>query len=121
MCNNVQKYDKDVYLRVSEAQRCRVHSTLVMPVFDGPPRPSSLEGGEPGGCGGEAGRPPVAVFEVVQTGREVMFPEVMAWLRASLQVRRRGPRPGGGGCGRWDGAWARGRRTAKVEPPCCQG
>ncbi|MEW5317724.1 MAG: hypothetical protein WDW38_009003 [Sanguina aurantia] len=49
MSNNLQKYDKQVYLRVSEAQRCRVHTTLVMPIFTSESRDS-----------------PVAVFELVQ-------------------------------------------------------
>lgn len=75
MSHNVQKYDKLVYLRVSEAQRCRVHSTLVTPVFDD----------EPGGAG-VSGRP-VAVFELVQADRDVAFPAVMAELRKCLQVR----------------------------------
>lgn len=82
MCNDVQKYDKQVYLRVSEAQRCRVHSTLVMPVFDG-------AGGmmdDDDGCA-RRGQRAVAVFEVVQSERDVMFPEMMGWLRACLEVR----------------------------------
>eukprot|EP00775_Hariotina_reticulata_P002477 gene2477-2781_t len=70
MSHNVQKYDKQVYLRVSEAQRCRVHSTLVMPVFDA--------ADETGG-----GRP-VAVFELVQADRDVAFPAVIAELRKCL-------------------------------------
>ncbi|GBF98869.1 hypothetical protein Rsub_11473 [Raphidocelis subcapitata] len=92
MCNDLQKYDKEVYLRVSEAQRCRVQSTLVMPVFDGVWGPdggaaATAGGGGDGGGGGGGGAPhaPVAVLEVVQSGREVMFPEVMGWMRACLQ------------------------------------
>lgn len=69
MSHNVQKYDKQVYLRVSEAQRCRVHSTLVMPVFDGDNR-----------C------KPLAVFELVQSDKDVVFPEVISWLRSCLEV-----------------------------------
>eukprot|EP00877_Chromochloris_zofingiensis_P001109 jgi/Chrzof1/1099/Cz01g40030.t1 len=68
MSHNVQKYDKQVYLRVSEAQRCRVHSTLVMPVFDGDNR-----------C------KPLAVFELVQSDKDVVFPEVISWLRSCLE------------------------------------
>ena len=59
MSHNVQKYDKQVYLRVSEAQRCRVHSTLVMPVFSD-----------------ESGGRPVAVFELAQSDKDVAFPQV---------------------------------------------
>lgn len=49
MTGDVQKYDKQVYLRATEAQRCKVRSVLVVPVFE---RNSS-------------GRP-LAVFEMVQ-------------------------------------------------------
>lgn len=31
---DVQQYDKSTYLRVTEAQLCRIHSTLILPVFD---------------------------------------------------------------------------------------
>lgn len=72
MSHNVQKYDKQVYLRVSEAQRCRVHSTLVMPVFDS---------GD-----GEVGARPIAVFELVQADKDVPFPAVIAELRKCLTV-----------------------------------
>lgn len=50
MSNDVQTYAKQVYLRVSEAQRCRVHSTLVVPVY-----------------GDGHSHRPVAVFELVQS------------------------------------------------------
>lgn len=72
MSHNVQKYDKQVYLRVSEAQRCRVHSTLVMPLF--------------GAASAGPGARPVAVFELVQADRDVAFPAVMAELRKCLNV-----------------------------------
>jgi hypothetical protein len=99
MSHNVQSYDKQVYLRVSEAQRCRVHSTLVMPVFDGmlSPRGSAstraaaaetaaatLVGGRGGGSGTHT---PIAVFELVQADRDVVFPAVIAALSDCLQVR----------------------------------
>ncbi|KIZ07573.1 hypothetical protein MNEG_0388 [Monoraphidium neglectum] len=80
MCNDVQKYDKQVYLRVTEAQRCRVHSTLVMPVFDAADASTGAQ-------------QPVAVFEVVQSGQSALFPEMLEWLSASLQARV------GGACG----------------------
>jgi nucleolar complex protein 2 len=74
MSHNVQKYDRQVYLRVSEAQRCRVHSTLVMPLF--------------GAASAGPDARPVAVFELVQADRDVAFPSVIAQLRKCLQVRR---------------------------------
>lgn len=57
MSHNVQKYDKNVYLRVSEAQRCRVHSTLMVPVFGSNCRDKAL-----------------AVFELVQVRRGCRVP-----------------------------------------------
>jgi nucleolar complex protein 2 len=73
MSHNVQKYDRQVYLRVSEAQRCRVHSTLVMPLF--------------GAADAGPDARPVAVFELVQADRDVAFPSVIAELRKCLRVR----------------------------------
>jgi hypothetical protein len=67
MSHNVQKYDRQVYLRVSEAQRCRVHSTLVMPIF-------ALESGDK----------PVAVFELAQSKQHASFPDVVGWLGEAL-------------------------------------
>ncbi len=72
MSHNVQKYDKQVYLRVSEAQRCRVHSTVVMPVFT---LGSTYK--------------PVAVLEMVQSDKDVVFPNIIEWLQRCLQVRKR--------------------------------
>lgn len=89
MSHNVQKYDRQVYLRVSEAQRCRVHSTLVMPVFDVSRGDGSgtidLAAAEAAAAGSGALRP-VAVFELVQADRDVAFPEVIAQLRKCLLV-----------------------------------
>lgn len=34
MCIDVQQYDKSTYLRVNEAHACRIHSTLILPVFN---------------------------------------------------------------------------------------
>ncbi|GLI69124.1 hypothetical protein VaNZ11_013679 [Volvox africanus] len=68
MSHNVQKYDKQVYLRVSEAQRCRVHSTLMVPIF-----------------GSDSRDTPLAVFELVQGDRDVTFPAVLSHLAATLQ------------------------------------
>jgi hypothetical protein len=58
-----------VYLRVSEAQRCRVHSTLMVPIF-----------------GSDSRDTPLAVFELVQGDRDVTFPAVLSQLTTSLQV-----------------------------------
>lgn len=89
MSHNVQKYDRQVYLRVSEAQRCRVHSTLVMPVFDVSRGDGSgtidLATAEAAAAGAQGLRP-VAVFELVQADRDVAFPEVIAQLRKCLLV-----------------------------------
>eukprot|EP00210_Caulerpa_lentillifera_P008360 g7973.t1 len=30
---NVQQYDKSTYLRIKEAPACRIHSTMIIPVF----------------------------------------------------------------------------------------
>lgn len=70
MTHDVQQYDRSVYLRVSEAQRCRVHSTLVVPIF-GTRHHQDM---------------PLAVLELVQSDREVVFPAVMCWLRHCLEV-----------------------------------
>jgi hypothetical protein len=69
MTNNVQQYDKKVYLRVSEAQRCRVHSTLVVPLY-------SME----------LTHKPVAIFELVQSDKECPFSAIMAYLQKCLEV-----------------------------------
>jgi hypothetical protein len=89
MSHNVQKYDRQVYLRVSEAQRCRVHSTLVMPVFDvskGDGSGTIDVAAADAAAVGAAGLRPVAVFELVQADRDVAFPEVIAQLRRCLLV-----------------------------------
>lgn len=71
MSRDVQKYDKQVYLRVSEAQRCRVNTTVVVPIFS----PETVA------------QKPVAVFELVQSVTACAFPLVMSWLQRSLKVR----------------------------------
>ncbi len=71
MSNDVQKYDKQVYLRVSEAQRCRVHSSLMVPLFE---------------AAGARDRP-LGVFELVQSDRDVAFPSLMQSLTECLEVR----------------------------------
>mmetsp|Transcript_19095 Transcript_19095/g.41176 ORF Transcript_19095/g.41176 Transcript_19095/m.41176 type:complete len:407 (-) Transcript_19095:428-1648(-) len=69
MSHDVQKYDKQVYLRVSEAQRCRVHSTMMVPVFSA-----------------DSHGKPVAVFELVQSDKDCVFPAVMTWLKQCFEV-----------------------------------
>ncbi len=70
MSRNVQKYSKDVYLRASEAQQCRVHSTIVLPLFTTAERKASL-----------------GVVEVVQTRQDMSFAEIVSALARSLEVR----------------------------------
>ena len=74
MSRNVQKYSKEVYLRASEAAQCRVHSTVVLPLFTAPDRRRSL-----------------GVVEVVQTQQDMSFSEIVATLARSLEVRARPP------------------------------
>ena len=70
MSRNVQKYSKEVYLRASEAQQCRVHSTVVLPLFTSADRTSSL-----------------GVVEVVQTQQDMSFSDIVATLARSLEAR----------------------------------
>lgn len=69
MTHNVQQYDKTCFLRVDEAQRCRVHSALFMPLY-----------------ASTAHRHPIGVFEVVQANTDVLFPVLVQWLKCCLQV-----------------------------------
>ena len=67
--HNVQTYNKSVYLRVSDAQRCRVHSTMLLPMYM------------------EAARDhPFAVFEVCQTEKNVLFPSLVDLFQRCLEV-----------------------------------
>lgn len=52
MSRNVQKYSREIYARASEALHCRVHATLMLPLFTEQSR-----------------RNPVGVLEVVQVGQ----------------------------------------------------
>lgn len=38
MSRNVQKYSREIYARASEAMHCRVHATLMLPLFVEPAR-----------------------------------------------------------------------------------
>lgn len=67
MSHNVQRYDQHVYLRAAEAQRCRVHSTLFMPLYASARRDS---------C--------VGVFEVVLTDPEPNFAGMVGWIISCL-------------------------------------
>jgi len=68
--HNVQTYDKSVYLRVQDAQRCRIHSTMLLPLYMNPQRDH-----------------PFAVFEVCQSEKNVMFPSLVDLLQRCLEVR----------------------------------
>jgi hypothetical protein len=70
MSLDVQHYDKQVYLRVSEARRCQVQSMLVVPIF-----------------GHDASGGTVAVFELIQNHCDGGFPAIMAQLQRCLEVR----------------------------------
>jgi hypothetical protein len=72
MSHDVQQYDRSMYSRVGEAQRCRVHASLFMPLFSTPMREGQ----------------PVAVFEVAQAERNVLFPALIDSLVNCLQVRQ---------------------------------
>ncbi|KAK9909752.1 hypothetical protein WJX75_006919 [Coccomyxa subellipsoidea] len=66
--HNVQTYNKSVYLRVSDAQRCRVHSTMLLPMYMEPQRDH-----------------PFAVFEVCQTEKNVLFPSLVDLFQRCLE------------------------------------
>ncbi|KAK9842136.1 hypothetical protein WJX84_002759 [Apatococcus fuscideae] len=69
MSQNVQQYSRSVYLRASEAQQCKVQSTLVVPLFDGEERAQ-----------------PCGVLEVVQAVQDMRFDTVMETLAHVLQL-----------------------------------
>ena len=69
MLHNVQRYDKQHFMRVAEAQRCRVHSAMFMPLYTSPHR-----------------QRPFGVFEVVQAETDAMFPLLVLLLKRCLQV-----------------------------------
>lgn len=69
MSRNVQKYSKEVYLRASEAQQCRVHSTVVLPLFTTGDRGTSL-----------------GIIEVVQTRQDMSFADIVTHLAKALEV-----------------------------------
>ena len=72
MSRNVQKYSKEVYLRASEAQQCRVHSAVVLPLFTAGDRGTSL-----------------GLLEVVQTRPDKAFADIVTHLAQALEVRPR--------------------------------
>ena len=74
MSRNVQKYSKEVYLRASEAQQCRVHSAVVLPLFTAGDRGTSL-----------------GIIEVVQTRQDMSFADIVTHLAQALEVRPRRP------------------------------
>ncbi|CAD7696414.1 unnamed protein product [Ostreobium quekettii] len=68
LCYDVQRYDKSVYLRVEEARRCLVRSTMVTPVY------AERE---------------IAMVEVLHHATYVMFSEIISRLSRCLEVRLR--------------------------------
>ena len=66
----MQTYNKSVYLRVADAQRCRVHSTMLLPLYLTAQREH-----------------PFGVFEVCQTETNVLFPSLVDLLQRCLEVR----------------------------------
>eukprot|EP00210_Caulerpa_lentillifera_P003473 g3314.t1 len=79
MCLDVQQYDKSTYLRIKEAQACRIHSTMIMPVF--------IEEEEVGGGGGEGvGRRPISVVEISHQDKAVEFNNIFQLFKESLKM-----------------------------------
>lgn len=70
MSRNVQKYDREIYARASEAAHCRIHATLMLPLF--------ME---------STCRSVVGVLEVVQTVQDMPFSRLARTLSAVLRVR----------------------------------
>ncbi|GAB4817190.1 hypothetical protein N2152v2_004236 [Parachlorella kessleri] len=68
MSHNVQQYDRAVFLRAAEAQRCRVAAAVFMPLYAAAKRDCVL-----------------GVFEVAFTEGDVLFPAVVDWLRCCLR------------------------------------
>ncbi|DBA80104.1 TPA: hypothetical protein ACH3X2_007590 [Trebouxia sp. C0005] len=68
MTRNVQQQSKDVYLRAQEALHCRVHSTLVLPLYRHPDR------------GQVAG-----ILEVIQTSEDMVFSDLVEILSQVLE------------------------------------
>lgn len=71
MCLDVQQYDKTTYLRIKEAQVCRIHSTMIMPVF------FSEE---------QRRRRPIAVVEVSHHDKAVEFKNIFQLFRDCLKM-----------------------------------
>lgn len=67
LSHNVQTYDKSVYLRVADAQRCKVAATMLMPLYETEQRTH-----------------PFGVFEVCQSEKNVLFPSLVDMLRECL-------------------------------------
>ena len=65
----MQTYDKNVYLRVADAQRCKVAATMLMPLYETEQREH-----------------PFGVFEVCQSEKNVLFPSLVEMLRECLSA-----------------------------------
>lgn len=70
ICSDVQCHDKSVFLRANETQQCRIHSTVVLPVF----LPHNL------------GKP-IAVIEISHHEKEVQFATIIRRMDRCLKVR----------------------------------
>eukprot|EP00884_Botryococcus_braunii_P010423 jgi/Botrbrau1/19382/Bobra.0338s0012.1 len=65
--NDVQQYDRTIYLRLQDALRCRVHSSIFMPLYDN-----------------ELRHRPIAVFEACK-GDNADFPGIIDALSMALK------------------------------------
>lgn len=68
ICSDVQYHDETVYRRIHEAQRCRIHSIVVLPVF----LPQDL-------------KKPVAVIEISHHEKDVHFSAIIRRMDACLR------------------------------------
>lgn len=69
-CDDVQQCNVSIYLRVKDAQACRVSSTVLLPLFSDKVRKN-----------------PVAVLEVTQFhGGNTSYETVFDWARSHLEV-----------------------------------
>lgn len=69
MCCDLQRYERQIYLRVQEAQQCSVHSTMLLPIFKNKFQDN-----------------PLGVLEVVKTSKDVCFAELIDKISKALSV-----------------------------------
>lgn len=70
MCSNVQQYDKKVFLRVNEAQRCCVHSVFISPILEAENKKNTL-----------------GVLEIVKNEHITEFSDLFNHVAISLSVK----------------------------------